>query len=248
MRSDLEHRDEMIPTPPSEQRYRGSDYAARNPTWHREDSAWKAAQIVRCFSDGGLSPRSVLEVGCGAGEILASLARLMPESVRLEGWDIAPAAIELAHSRASGRVDYRLGDYLESDTPAPEVVLCVDVFEHVEDYLGFLRRLRAKGQTYTVFHIPLDLTVWAVLRGSVLPAMRASVGHLHHFTRETALATLADAGYEVIRWRYTAGSLELPPATWRVRVLNGPRRLIGLASTDLAARLLGGWSLLVLAR
>src|SRR5690606_39364807 len=46
-----------------------------------------------------------------------------------------------------------------------DLVLCIDVFEHIEDYLGFLRILRDKG-TYKLFHIPLDMTVLSVLKNS----------------------------------------------------------------------------------
>lgn len=39
--------------------------------------------------------------------------------------------------------------------------------------------------------------------------MRRSVGHIHYFTKETALALLEDTGYRVIDHGYTWGATEL---------------------------------------
>ena len=77
-----------------------------------------------------------------------------------------------------------------------DLLLCIDVFEHVEDYIGFLKELKKKANNH-IFHIPLDITVSSVLRNTMMSA-RQSVGHLHYFTQETALATLKDSGYEII--------------------------------------------------
>ena len=50
--------------------YRDGQYLAANPGWHAEDSPWKAAQTLQMFRRNRLSPKTVCEVGCGAGEIL----------------------------------------------------------------------------------------------------------------------------------------------------------------------------------
>ena len=67
-------------------------------------------------------------------------------------------------------------------------------------------------------------------------------------TPETALAMLSDTGYRVLRERYTAGGLELDSAGRRARILHVPRRILFYTTPHLAARWLGGFSLLVLAK
>jgi len=136
---------------------------------------------------------------------------------------------------------------LEENERAFDIVLAIDVFEHIEDYLGFLRKLRDKG-TYKIFHIPLDLSVQAVWRRTPIRRAREQMGHLHFFTKETALAALETAGYNVLDWFYTAGSLEAPTRRWTARVLAVPRKLLFALHQDAAARWLGGFSLLVLAQ
>jgi hypothetical protein len=124
--------------------------------------------------------------------------------------------------------------------------MAIDVFEHVEDYFGFLRSLREKG-TYKVFHIPLDLSVQTVLRSSPIIKHRSSIGHIQYFTKETVLATLKDTGYDVVDYFYTNGS-ELPNRGWKANLLRIPRRILFSIDADLTVTVLGGFSLMVLAK
>jgi len=79
-------------------------------------------------------------------------------------------------------------------------------------------------------------------------ARRHSVGHIHYFTKETALATLQDTGYKVVDYFYTRGALELSDRGWKADLLKLPRKLSFSLHQDWAARILGGFSLMVLAK
>jgi hypothetical protein len=127
-----------------------------------------------------------------------------------------------------------------------DVAMAIDVFEHVEDYFDFLRRLRTKA-TYKVFHIPLDLSALSLLRREP-SRMRKGVGHIHYFDKDIALASLEDTGHEIIDWTYTSGRTELPNLGWKSRLMKGPRKAVYALNADLAVRAFGGYSLLVLAR
>ncbi|GAB3252225.1 hypothetical protein GCM10027347_11160 [Larkinella harenae] len=220
-------------------------YLQKNPTWHVEDSPWKARQILKMLDRNPIAPQTVAEVGCGAGEILNQLYRAMPEDVDFTGYDISVDAIMLAKQREKARLRFRHENFLETETVV-DLLIMMDVFEHVDDYLGFLKQCRQKAK-HTLFHIPLDLSVSAILRNRLM-AGRRSVGHLHYFMKETALATLTDSGYEVVDFFYTTGSLDLPMKDFRSRVAVWPRKLLYAINEDMAAKLLGGFSLLVLAK
>ena len=127
------------------------------------------------------------------------------------------------------------------------MVLVADVIEHVEDYFGFVRGVKDLG-TWKVFHIPLDLSAQSIARMWPIMNLRAGVGHIHYFTKDTALALLRDCGYEILDWRYTASRLELPNQALSSRIVAVPRRVMHKLNADLAVRVLGGYSLLVLAR
>jgi len=226
--------------------YLDGEYAQRNPGWHAEDSPWKAAHIASMLDRHRILPTRLCEVGCGAGEILVELSRRYPAPARFTGYEISPQAYAICSAKASQRMAFVHGSPFEGSSQRFDVALAIDVFEHVEDYIGFLRQLRDLAQ-YKVLHIPLDLSVQTVLRGAPLQRVREIVGHLHYYTKETALATLQHAGYRVIDHRYTAHSVELPGRGWKASVARMPRRLMYALNADFAVRVLGGYSLLVLA-
>jgi 2-polyprenyl-3-methyl-5-hydroxy-6-metoxy-1,4-benzoquinol methylase len=224
-------------------RYFDGQYAQANPSWHDEDAAWKADKIADFLRDEGVIPESVCEVGCGAAGVLAGLAGRMP-GVKFVGYDISPQAVELAR-RLHPDVEVRLGDPNESGSERFDLVLLVDVFEHVEDYLGFLRRVATLGKRL-LCHVPLDMTALMVARAKPILKAREQVGHLHYFSKDTAIATLRDAGYDIEASRYTPDTLDLPARTTRMKIAKWPRRLGFRVAPDFTVRTLGGYSLLVL--
>ncbi|MDA1024262.1 MAG: class I SAM-dependent methyltransferase [Proteobacteria bacterium] len=226
--------------------YQDATYLRRNPHWHEEDSPHKARWIKSLLDDHRVKPKSVCEVGCGAGEILAQLQITCDPGTTFIGYEIAPDASAINQAKQNGRLRFAEEDFLESKTETFDLLLLIDVFEHVEDYIGFLRQLRSRARQF-VFHIPLDLHVSSLVRVRPLMSVRESVGHLHYFTRETALATLADAGFKVIDERFTAGALELPQTGLTTRLMRLPRCISFKIAPVLTARWLGGFSLLVLA-
>ncbi len=227
--------------------YQDGTYLENNPSWHEEDSPWKAKQIKKIIQRNQLNPATICEVGCGAGEILVQLSKQLPENIEYFGYEISPQAFELCKKKTKHHLNFVLENLLEAEAQKFDIVMAVDVFEHVEDYFGFLKKLKEKG-TYKIFHIPLDLSVQTVLRGAPISKVRQDVGHIHYFTKETALATLQDTGYEVIDYFYTNGAIELPNQTWKSNLLKLPRKVMFSINNDLAVRLLGGYSLLVLAK
>ncbi len=227
--------------------YEDGTYLDNNPLWHAEDSPWKAKQIRSIIEKNSLNPKSICEIGCGAGEILNQLSEQYADEKEFIGYEVSPQAFELCNKKSKNNLIFKLSDLLEDTAVYFDIVMAIDVFEHVEDYFGFLRKLKEKAE-YKIFHIPLDLSVQTVLRSSPIIKGRKSVGHIHYFTKETALETLRDTGYEIVDYFYTAGSLELPNRGWKANLLKLPRNFAFSVNKDLAVRLLGGYSLLVLAK
>jgi len=226
--------------------YETGEYHDLNPQWHVEDSAWKALQVLKMLDKHDLRPSTVAEAGCGAGEILRQLQLALPQETRFSGYDVSPQAIDHARGRENAGLKFYLEDLAAQDVYF-DLLLVIDVFEHVDDYLGFLRRLASKA-TQMIFHIPLDLSAQTVFREQSLLKTRREVGHLHYFTEGTALATLQDTGYEIDDYFFTARAVELRGGGAARTLARLPRRLVAMLSPGLASKVLGGFSLLVLAR
>jgi cyclopropane fatty-acyl-phospholipid synthase-like methyltransferase len=221
--------------------YQTGEYLSKNQSWHTEDSAWKAEKIARILEDNGIAFSTAVEVGCGAGQVLLELSRRFPRA-SFCGYDVSPDAQRFW----SGMPDYislRHEDFLQT-TDRFDVLLLVDVFEHVPDYMGFLDALRPRAARH-VFHIPLELSAQGII-SDVPMKTRTSVGHLHYFSRTTALATLRDCGYHVIDWRYTNTALDRAQSR-KARALNVLRRPLFKIAPELTTRIFGGRGLAVLA-
>src|SRR5690349_137189 len=99
-----------------EEIYTSGEYLEKNPTWHVEESPWKAEQIIRMMEQSGITPGTICEVGCGAGEILKQLQEKMDTACEFWGYEISPQAFELSKSRANERLHFKLEDFrLEKD-------------------------------------------------------------------------------------------------------------------------------------
>lgn len=224
--------------------YTNSEYLNHNAKWHVEDSVWKAVQISKILTDNNLKPSTICEVGCGAGAILEELDRLYP-TTNFVGFEVSPQAFELCKARGGVNTKYFLKNIFE-ESVFFDCLLCIDVFEHVEDYIGFLKALKSKSN-YKIFHIPLEINVLSIIRQKMLIS-RKQVGHLHYFTRETALATLEDCGYEIIDKFYTEVFLVSLRNSFKGKLWKFIYQILYSISEDLTAKLIGGCSLIVLAK
>lgn len=227
--------------------YETGDYLEHNQSWHTEDSPWKAGNILKILNRNQLQPKTVCEVGCGAGEILKQMSLGMSEDTQFYGYEISPQAFSMAQARENERTHFFLKDLLAEDPSVQfDLAMAIDVFEHVEDDFGFVRQLKERAD-YKIYHIPLDITVNGILQDKFMYG-RKTVGHIHYYTKETALAILQDTGHEIIDHFYTADSLELPRKTLKSKVARIPRKLLYGLRPDLTVKLFGGFSLMVLAR
>ena len=205
------------------------DYGARHPRWHEADAEAKADAVVQLVERSGQIPASVLDVGCGPGFVMDALAVRWPG---VERTGVEPSPLE------SERPNIYRGTLEDHRGLRADLVCALDVMEHTDDDVAFLRALAQRGPRI-VLRIPLDVSVVDALTGRTR-AHRENLGHRFAYTRRRALERVSSAGLEIIDDAYHA--------------IPYPGRLAGLRAwgalrwPHLTYRLLGGASLMVLAR
>jgi len=220
------------------------DYYKKNPTWHVEYSPWKAQTIHDFLNRRGLKPKTIADVGCGAGEVLAQLQKRMPADCRFSGFDVAAPAIAMAKTRENENLKFQLADLCEIETPRFDLLMALEVIDHVEDYIGFARAVKNRAE-WKYFSFSLDISVQSAIRGGAFTQRRKVHSHLHHFNQQTALGTLEYAGYEIVDWFYAPPGVS---GSMKAKLARPIRNALFALSPDLTVRTLGGYSLQVLAR
>jgi ubiquinone/menaquinone biosynthesis C-methylase UbiE len=224
--------------------YTNEIYLQNNSNWHQEDSPYKASFVKKSIKRNNISFRTCADIGCGAGLVTELLAKEYPNS-KFKGCDFSnDAAVFWEQRTKSDNLEFSNAD-ITTESGQYDLVICLDVFEHIEDYYSFLRSVRGVGKKF-IFNIPLDMNVMKVLINGIEYA-RKEVGHLHYFSEYTALETLRDCGFKINDSFLSTAYLSTAPRSIR-QLLVLPFRLASLAlGKSLGARIFGGQSLVVYA-
>ncbi|MEM9479647.1 MAG: methyltransferase domain-containing protein [Verrucomicrobiota bacterium] len=225
------------------ERYVDGTYAESNPEFGDDSASWKVAETMEALKRWKIPHQRIAEVGCGGGAVIAGLAQEVKPELAV-GYEPMPEAYAVAKSRTTESLSFR-NETVTGDTRADyDLVLCFDVFEHVEDCFTFIRNLTGLSSRI-LFHIPLDMSVQMVARMKPIIGVRESVGHLHYFSKETALATLSECGLNIEGCFYTFGGDAGSHGGLMYNLMKLPRKLAYRVSKDLTVRFLGGFSLMV---
>ncbi len=224
--------------------YNDETYLKNNPAWHEADAPFKARKILELLSPVKDSINTVADVGCGSGEILVQLSKQLPQNINFYGFDISQQAIAIAQSRTTDRLHFECKDLAQkSDASFYDLLLVIDVIEHIDNYFSFLNSLSNKSK-YTIFHIPLDISVWSLFREKMLIESKQRVGHIHNFTEDFIKSILSDYGYIIISQLYTEPTFETVSA--KQKVVNSIRKLLFRVNRKFCTKFIGGYSILLL--
>jgi 2-polyprenyl-3-methyl-5-hydroxy-6-metoxy-1,4-benzoquinol methylase len=141
---------------------------------------------------------SVIDVGCGRGDFLRHVHRSRPDA-QLTGIDYS--------TNQDKTIRFLQGDAFELDIGDRfDVVVSLNVIEHVSDCVGFANRLREltkPGGTMAIMTVNESSILYGLARigrglGVPLAFDRLySRHHLHHFTRASLLRLLESCGLKV---------------------------------------------------
>ena len=225
--------------------YHNGEYLRLHPNWDGDDAVLKSGWVRGMIDKHRLPVKEVIEVGCGSGRILSELSSHYADA-HFKGYDISPEAIHIAKQFAGEKISFYEAALPNSTTRA-DLLLLIDVLEHVPDYYGLLENLRRTAMHF-IFHIPLDLSCRSLLKPQLLLQEREASGHIHYFSKDMVLWMLRDAGYSVMDWKYTKPVCDLE----RTRGLKGGvkktvRNVSFNLSKEKAVKWWGGYSMLIAA-
>ncbi len=141
-------------------------------------------------------PRRVLDIGCGTGYLLRTLASRCPNARQFDGVDPAPAMIEIATaSSTDSRLRFTTGiaEQLPYPDDAFDLVVTTTSFDHWKDQAAGIREcarvLQPGGQLVLIdrFSLWLAPTLLAGHRGKAR-------------TRQRATKLLHTAGFHAVTW------------------------------------------------
>jgi SAM-dependent methyltransferase len=187
--------------------YTDGNYLAENPAWHLDDSPTKAKWIRGIIPDSMRgSVKSVLEVGCGRGAILNDLRGFFDADCRFEGIDLSGDAIDYARGNFEG-IDFHSSDVWNFDFKKYDLILCIDLLEHMYFQEDFMRLVRDSSK-FSVFHVPLGDN----LKNRLLDRWQRQVrkfGHVQFYNPASIMNLFANSGLAIRDYRYTF-ALDLP--------------------------------------
>jgi SAM-dependent methyltransferase len=182
-------------------------------THRAEDRHWwyrgRRSVLGRVIEDLSLPPQArVLDAGCGSGRNMVELVRYGT----VTGVELSPTSVALARARGAGEVVEGSVMQMPFEPASFDLVVCLDVIEHLADDLEALRELRrvvAPGGSLLIT-VPAYQWLWSG---------HDVVNHHHRrYTRRTLLAVAERAGWNSMRTTYF-NSLLLPVAIM-LRVLD----------------------------
>ena len=86
--------------------------------------------------------QSIMDVGCGTGELLKQL--LAARDARASGLDLSSEMIQVARAKLGDKVDLRVGDSeaLPWDDGSFDILTCIDSFHHYPNPVAVLKEMR----------------------------------------------------------------------------------------------------------
>jgi 2-polyprenyl-3-methyl-5-hydroxy-6-metoxy-1,4-benzoquinol methylase len=177
-------------------------YGTRNPI---------ARRLMRGFEDSVselvtlAAPKTIHEIGCGEGYWVLRWAR---QGFAVRGSDFSSQTTELARSNAAAAgisgISFEARSILdlESGRDSADLVVCMEVLEHLDRPEDGLRALQRIVTGHLIVSVPRE-PIWRILnmaRGRYLSDYGNTPGHLQHWSRRAFVRWVQQA-FEVTEVR-----------------------------------------------
>ncbi|MFA5161772.1 MAG: methyltransferase domain-containing protein [Elusimicrobiales bacterium] len=150
------------------------------------------------------NPSTALDAGCGEGHLSLRMAR---RGITVSACDISASCVAATRSllQSAGCA----GSIFEADVcnvkacPAPDLVVCCEVLEHLPDPKAALDTLAGIGARSFIFSVPKE-PLWRILnlaRGAYVKDMGNTPGHIQHWNSNTFIR-LVESKFKIVAVRH----------------------------------------------
>ena len=180
--------------------YSNNQYWKNNSDYHESDANFKAENSLKLISKININKNSnILDFGCGSGKYLHIISNYL--ECNFVGIDISEEAILRANKLyKKENINFLVKDIDELSNEKFDLIILNDVIEHIEDYITFIKKIKKKTN-YIYFNIPLEINLLSILRNNFVKSYN-DVGHLHFFSKDSALQILKHSGLYIIGNQY----------------------------------------------
>ncbi|MEM7035281.1 MAG: methyltransferase domain-containing protein [Chloroflexota bacterium] len=168
------------------EQYINNSYKHKHQDWHLGDAPFKAQDIMpgllAAIKASNKNSIRIADIGAGAGGVLIEVIKLLNQakaSIEIEaiGFEVSPQAVEISRQQFP-QLQMRQKFFEISDGPF-DIILFVDVLEHVENPWEMLRLARKSSDFITVRQ-PL-LENFSTFRHRNYEGQRNEWGHIGFF-------------------------------------------------------------------
>lgn len=147
------------------------------------------------------SPRSVLEAGLGEGEVTHRIRQRYP-TARFVGIDLPDPGLASAWSQRKLLGTFADVHRLPFGDESFDLILAIEVLEHVLDPLGALEELARVGSGDAVLSVPRE-PIWRLAnlaRGKYMRTLGNTPGHIQHWSRRE-FSDMVSAHFDLVAVR-----------------------------------------------
>ena len=128
---------------------------------------------------------NIIDIGCGSGFVIHTIQDAAAASVQLHGLDNDEESLTFARKLNPGAF-FSKGDiyHLDIADSSYDLVLCLEVLEHLADYRKALSEIKRMSRAYCLISVPQEpyFRITELLRGKYLSRFGNHPGHLNNWS------------------------------------------------------------------